>query len=693
MLAVAFLCVSVGCGRQSPPAGEWRSYGGSNAQDHYAPLTQIGPSNIGDLDIAWRYETGEGGLQTSPLMIGGRLFAVTPGQKVIALNAATGALIWKFESDDQSMQPTRGLSFWQGGNQRRLFVSASSFLYALDPDTGRPAPEFGEGGRIDLRRDLDRDPETSAVFMTSPGIVFKNLIIVGFRTSESPPAPPGDIRAYDVRSGALRWSFHTIPRPGETGHETWPAEAWRSAGGANNWAGMALDEDRGIVFAPTGSAVPDFFGGDRLGDNLFANSLLALDANTGRLRWHYQIVHHDIWDRDLPSPPVLVTVRRDGRTIDAVAQATKHGALFVFDRETGEPLFPVEERAVPQSDLPGERTAATQPFPLLPRPFARQTFTEDTLTRRTQAAYRDAREHFGGMRSEGPFTPWRLDQQTIVFPGFDGGAEWGGQAFDARTGVLYLNANDVPWVSSMAPTPPAASPAEALYTQHCAACHGAGREGAPPEFPSLRGIGSRLFDYQIAMIIAGGKGRMPGFPQISEADRSDLIDYLRAQPRGADREVAAAGVAARQPYTFTGYNRFRDPDGYPGTAPPWGTLNAINLNTGEYVWTAPLGEYPELSAQGVAPTGTENYGGPLLTASGLLFIGATVYDRSFRAFDAATGEVLWTRQLPYAGVATPISYMVAGRQFVVIAASGARDREGPQGSAYIAFALPSAAPR
>jgi len=688
-----------GCNRPGPAADEsWFVYGGNDAGQRFSPLDQIDRGNVAQLKQAWRFDAGtEGGLQTSPLVVGQRLFGYTTDQAVFALNAGTGKLIWRFEPKDRSGQPARGMSYWADGPRGRLFVTNLNYLYALDPATGKPVAGFGTGGRIDLREGLGRDPQQSAVFLTTPGIVYGDLIIVGFRTSENAPAAPGDIRAYDVWTGKLRWSFHTIPHEGEPGHESWPKDAWKTAGGANNWAGMALDPQRGIVFVPTGSPVFDFYGGDRAGDNLYANSVLALDAKTGKRLWHFQAVHHDLWDRDFPSPPTLLTVTRDGRRIDAVAQTSKQGFVFLFDRVTGRPLFEIEERAVPRSTVPGEVSAPTQPFPLKPAPFARQQLTEAMLTRRTPAAADAVRAQFRGMRSEGQFTPLGLDRPTVIFPGFDGGAEWGGSAADPARGMLFVNANDVPWYTQLVRNvaKPGAGRGGAVYAANCAACHGPDRAGSPPDIPSLVGVGSRMFDHEIGFTVISGKGRMPGFPQLSADDRNALVAYLKGNGKeepaasGDRSEVMAQGpAAARAPYTVAGYNKFVDPDGYPAVAPPWGTLSAIDMNTGATLWKVPLGEYPELVARGMRGTGSENYGGPIATGSGLLFIGATIYDRKFRAFDSANGKLLWETVLPYAGTATPISYSVGGRQYVVIATSGARNRKGPQGAAYVAFALP-----
>ena len=654
---------------------DWPVYGGNAAGQRHSALAQIDRANVDRLQPAWRFDAGPGDLQTSPLVIDGTLYATTPTQKVIALDAATGTLRWEFDPGASSEQPVRGLSWWSEGTEQRLFTSFNHYLGALDPQTGRPVASFGVDGRIDLREGLGRDPAAIAAFLTSPGIVHEDLIITGFRTSEADPAAPGAVRAYDVRTGTLRWIFHLVPQPGEAGHQSWPADAWKSVGGANAWAGMVLDAMRGIVYVPTGSATPDFYGGERAGDNLFANSLVALDADTGKRLWHFQAVHHDLWDRDFPSPPVLLTVQHGGRRIDAVAQTSKQGYVFLFDRVSGAPLFPIEQRPVPPSTVPGEHSAATQPVPSRPAPFARQQLDEDTLTARTPEVRAAALAAWRTFDNRGPFTPLALgDRPTVVFPGFDGGAEWGGPAVDPARGVLYVNSSDVASTGSLAELGALASRGEQVYRTQCAGCHGPDRQGTPPDVPPLPGISGMSAGAAAVKVIIGGRGRMPGFPQLMGADLFAVLSYIAGGaphvPPGKEAAPPRPDAAPPTRYVFTGYNKFRDPEGYPAVAPPWGTLNAIDLNTGEYLWKIPLGEYPALVAQGMANTGSENYGGPLVTDGGLLFIGATIHDRKFRAFDKDTGNLLWQTELPYAGVATPVTYSVGGRQYVVIAASG-----------------------
>ena len=691
--ALVLITASIGlpqASKKTPEAShEWQVYGGNPEGTRYSPLAQINRSNVGRLKVAWTYDVsgggGRGGLQTNPIVVHGVIYGNTPGGKVIALDGATGKLVWSWDSKNSS-QRVRGMTWWAQGSDRRIFAGVGRYVYALNATTGEVISSFGRDGRIDLHQDLGRDPEKQSVSLTSPGIIYKDLLIVGGRESEGLPASYGDIRAYDTRSGALRWAFHTIPRPGEYGYDTWPKDAWTYTGAANNWAGMTIDLKRGIVYVPTGSAASDFYGANRTGDNLFANCLLALDAATGKRIWHFQAVRHDIWDRDFPSPPTLVTVNRDGKSVDAVAQTSKQGYVYLFDRVTGKPLFPIEYRKYPASKLDGEVTAETQPLPTKPAPFARQLLTEDLLTNRTPEAHQWALEQFRTFRSEGQFVPLSVGKETVVMPGFDGGAEWGGSAFDPGSGLLFVNSNDLAWTSSMAPNTPAATGRE-LYTAQCAVCHGADLAGNGGQAPALTAIQSRRTEMEIADVIQKGAGRMPGFPNLRPAAIRTLVQYL---VHGDSKEEMAP--AAPSPfdlkYRFTGYKKFLDPEGYPAIAPPWGTLNAINLNTGEYAWKIPLGEYPELVEKGMKDTGSENYGGPIVTAGGLVFIAATNFDRKFRAFDKDTGKLLWETVMPSSGNCTPATYEVNGRQYVVIPAAGGKARSGGTAAVYVAFAIP-----
>lgn len=691
---IAFF-LAAGLAAAADPYREWAVYGGGPDSIRYSTLDQINRDNVARLSVAWTYDTGDAfpdsEMESNPIVVNGLLYATTPKLRLIALDAATGKLRWSFDPRRGERAfgkaRNRGVTYWSDGADQRILLAAGHWLYALDARTGAPIGEFGEDGRVDLRLGLGRPPEEMSISATSPGIVYKDLLIMGSSVSETLPASPGDIRAYDVRTGKIRWTFHTIPHPGEFGYDTWPKDAWQYIGGANNWAGMSLDIQRGLVFVPTGSAAFDFYGANRKGDDLFANTLLALNAETGERVWHFQAVRHDLWDRDFPAPPSLVTIERDGRRIDAVAQITKSGHVFLFERQTGRPLFPIEEYSAPPSSVDGELAAERQPLPLKPPPFARQIFSEDMATHRTPEAHAAVLARLRKVRSGGQFVPPSLEG-TVIFPGFDGGAEWGGAAFDPVSGWLYVNANEMPWILRLVEAPAGRkTTGRSLYSARCAGCHRQDLRGSPPEFPALAGIAARRTREQIAAIIRQGGGRMPAFAQLPPDAVAAIVAYVAA---GEDVPVAGVAPSAwpiEQKYMHDGYNKFLDPDGYPAVEPPWGTLNAIDLNKGEIAWKIPFGEYPELAAKGLRDTGSENYGGPVATAGGLLFIAATVRDRKFRAFDKTTGKLLWETTLPAAGNATPATYEVDGRQYVVIAAGGGK-WGAPSGGSYVAFALP-----
>jgi quinoprotein glucose dehydrogenase len=704
-----FLCVLVAAGAaiatvQSPEDADvhhWPVYRGDAGGTQYAPLAQIHAANVHRLTPAWEYHTGDATarstMHANPVVVDGVMYVTTPSMKVAALDAATGRERWTFDPTPHNARQAvirlrnRGVAYWKGAEGARVFDFVRDRVYAIDAASGQLITTFGQGGYIDLREGLGVDPETVGLEMTSPGAVYKNLLIVGSRVNESYDASPGHIRAYDVLSGQPVWTFHTIPREGEFGHDTWRWVEGERYGGANAWGGLTVDEARGWVFAATGSATEDFYGGFRKGTNLFANSVLALDAMTGQRKWHYQTVHHDIWDYDNPPAPILVTLRSGGVPRDVVVQLTKMGYTFVLDRDTGEPIFPVLERPVPASNVPGEQAWPTQPVPLKPPPLTRQTVTEADLANTSPEAREYALKEFRKYVSGPTFTPPTL-QGTLTQPGHLGGAEWHGGAFDPWLNVLYVNVNDAPTINQLRPVYGApgagANPLELgrrIYDRACAACHGGDRQGTPPAVPAL--VNPTLSPQDLQSVIAGGRNSMPAFPHFRPAEMTALSASLGS---GSDLELPY-GNSRSDPdpdrYTIDAYKLFLDQDGVPAIAPPWGTLNAIDLVNGEILWKVPLGEYPHLVAKGIRHTGTMNYGGAVATAGGLIFIAATA-DERIRAFESHSGRVLWEHQLPAGGYATPSVYMVEGKQYVAIAAGGGGKNGTKSGDSIIAFALP-----
>jgi quinoprotein glucose dehydrogenase len=662
---------------------DWPVYGGGTDHTHYSTLDQIAPSNVTRLQVAWTYETQDefpgSEMQANPIVVDGVLYATTPKLHVFALDAATGKELWTFDPNAGRPPASRFRHRGVAVTGDRVLFTYRNMLWAIDKKTGQPIRSFGVDGAVDMREGLGRSVAGVTVSASTPGVVFEDMLIIGSTVSETLPGSPGDIRAYDLKTGALRWIFHTIPHPGEFGYETWPPEAYKINGGANAWAGVTVDPKRAMVFAATGSASFDFYGSNRIGDDLFANTVLALDARTGRRIWHFQGVKHDLWDWDFPAAPTLVTVTRDGRPVDAVAQVTKTGYVYLFERETGKPLFPIEYRNVAASPLDGEQAAASQPYPVKPPPFTRQTLTEDMLTTRTPDAHAAVLKTFREYKTSGMYDPPNL-RGTIIFPGVDGGGEWGGPAFDPGTGLLYVNANEMPWMHKLVQRND-----KSLYGSNCASCHGDDLKGSPAT-PTLVGVGARRTREQLAQVIRQGTGRMPGFAEaLDNGAVNDLVNFLIT---GHDVAEGAGTNPNYLKYRSTGLKIFLDPDGYPAITPPWGTLSAIDLNAGEIRWTIPFGEYPKLVAQGLSNTGTDNYGGAIVTANGLLIIGATTYDNKFHVYDKRNGALLWETTLPAAGNATPSVYMVNGREYIVIACGGGKNGAA-SGGTYVAFALPA----
>lgn len=676
---------------------EWREYLGGPERNHYSALDQINTSNVHQLEKAWEYHTNDTSAQNqcNPIIVNGILYATTASVEVFALDASTGKEIWRYRNarDTQWFSKSRGVVYWEDRNDKRILFSAGSHLYALDATKGSLIESFGDSGYIDLKMGLGERAKDRFVAAPTPGTVFQDLIIMPLHLSESAGAAPGFIQAFNIKSGKLEWVFKTIPGPGEYGYETWEKDNYlnEEVGGANAWSGMSIDRDRGIVFVPTGSAAFDFYGGNRKGNNLFANCLLALDAKTGKRIWHFQFTHHDVWDRDLPAPPNLIKIKQKGRLIDAVAQITKQGFVYVFERETGKPVFPIDEIPVATDGVPGEVLSPTQPIPRLPKPFARNRLTEKDINPAAEN-YTELLEFFKGLRKNLYDPPSK--QGTIMFPGFDGGGEWGGAAFDPETGYMYVNANEMAWILKLedikSQSSNSLSNGNNFYIKYCQSCHKSDLTGnANSGYPSLVGIGSRRDRGYINKLLSGGKGMMPGFPQLSKEEKESLVDYLLGTEK---KEVVSGRQVSKSkiPYSFAGYNKFLDKNGYPAITPPWGTLTAIDLNTGEHVWQRPLGEFKELTAKGMPVTGTENYGGGVVTKGGLFLIAAT-NDKMFRAFDKLTGKLLWQKELPTSSFASLSTYENNGIQYIVLNVGGTK-LGAKKGDSFIAFKLKNSKP-
>ena len=718
LTTVLFLVIMTSCNTDfSKNYENWNVYGGTKDAMHYSSLTEVDTNNVNSLQVAWTYHTGDADtvshsqIQCNPIIVNGVMYALTPKMKLFALDAATGKKLWVFDPKvliaiDTNSQTRlsvsfsntgRGVTYWTDGkDDKRIFYTAGPFLICVDATTGKAINTFGNNGRIDLHDGLGRDVADRYVTSNTPGVIFKNLLIMGTRVAEDATAAPGHLRAYNVITGKQEWIFHTIPQPGEFGYDTFEdKDAWQHLGSANNWAGMSLDEEKGILFVPTGSVAFDFYGGKRLGDDLFGNCILAIDAATGKRIWHFQTVHHDLWDRDLPTAPVLATITKDGKKINAAIQITKSGFIFLFNRETGKPIYPVIEKTVPsQSELVGEKPSLTQPVPALPKPFARQDLNEDDLNNLVpDSSYLDIKKRFAFYKTGNIFNP-PSKEGTVIFPGFDGGGEWGGPAFDPTTGILYVNASEMPWVLTMIDVKNDEKNNESwlqagqrLYLQNCVACHGPERKGGG-NYPSLINVNKKYNETAFDQLISNGRKMMPAFNTLSGEEKNAIASFILDLKTNQIKKFVAPGKTKdpylELPYTNTGYNKFLTKEGYPAIKPPWGTLTAINLNTTEVVWKDTLGDYPELKAKGIH-SGTENYGGPVVTAGGLLFIAAT-NDSKIRAYNKRTGQLLWEADLPASGFATPSVYNLNGKEYLVIACGGGKLKT-KSGDAYVAFSL------
>lgn len=707
---IAATALLFGC-RENRKYDHWEVTGGTKEGIRYSTLDQFTLANVKNLQVAWEYKTGDADIanhsqmQCNPIVVDGVLYATSPQLKLLALDAATGKEKWVFDPKkpgdkrtqlDFILNNNRGVTYWTDGTAQRIFYVVGSWLHAVDAKTGSLVNSFGNNGRIDLHDGLGRDVSHLYVAATSPGIIYQDLLIMGSRVSEGTDAAPGHIRAYDVRTGEQRWIFHTIPQPGEFGHDTWDdPEAYKYIGGANAWSGFTMDEARGIVFVPTGSASFDFYGGKRKGTGLFSNCILALNAATGERIWHYQYLHHDVWDRDLPTPPALVTLKKDEKDVDAIAQPTKHGYIFILDRQTGEPLYEINEEPVPtETDAEGEVLWPTQPIPVFPEPFARQTFTEADLNHLLpDSSFNEIRERYRKYKKGHLFTP-PSREGTIFFPGLDGGAEWGGPAFDPETGIMYVNANEVPWIITLvdvkrdnASKRTYLSAGEDLYKRNCQSCHGASMQGGGNN-PTLIGVEKKYSLKTFTDLVSTGRRMMPAFAHLSEQQRDAIASYVLKLDELQRKDFISDDQSAdpsEVPYTISGYNKFVSKENYPAISPPWGSLSAVNLHTGKIEWKITLGEDEYFLKKGIV-TGTENYGGPVVTSTGLLFIAAT-RDSKIRAFNKSNGELVWEYKLPAPGFATPAMYSVDGKQYLVVTCGGGK-LGTTSGDSYIAFSLP-----
>jgi quinoprotein glucose dehydrogenase len=676
------------CSDKESATATWPTFGHDVSNNKFSALTDVDTSNVGNLQEAWRYEdtTEGGGVYFNPVMMDGRVIGLMPSNKLVALDAATGKLLWEFTPDSSAIPNwSKGMTY-HPGSPDRIFLISGGTLYAINAERGTVMEDFGDNGRVDFYEGLEvPDSMRTLVPVSSnaPGVVYNDLFIVGCKVPDELPSTPGDIRAFNINTGKLAWVFHVIPKPGEFGADTWGEHARQRNGGANCWAGMALDEKRGIVFVPTASPSFDFYGADRPGQNLFANCLLALDAKTGKRIWHFQTTHHDLWDRDNGSPPNLVTVKRDGKDIDAVALVTKMGYLFMFDRETGESLFEVNEVPVDTvSSMPGEQPWPTQPIPVNP-PFVRQGYQEKFFGR-SSAWIREeiAKNNY----KTGIYEPPSMEG-SVILPTAHGGANWGGATVNPQTNTLFVNATDIPWILKMTDLKKIRAAnqlnPEILYRTYCSSCHGADKRGSGVG-PDLTGRVKKYKPAQIESILRKGAPPMPSFKFLSEQQIDAIVAYVKDTV--AQQSFETASIPENdEPYGFNGYSFYLDPEGHPAIAPPFGTMTAIDLNTGDIVWQVPLGEDPQFKKMGIGNSGMFNRGGGIATAGGLIFIGATG-DNMFRAFDQRTGKILWEHQLPGMASSIPSTYAVDGKQYVVVSVNG-EERNNFKGG-YIAFAIP-----
>lgn len=703
--------------KKSKEYATWLDYEGTADSAQYSSLTQINKSNVSQLKQVWFYPAGIAGFRFgfNPVIVDDTMYVLGKNNSIVALDAATGETLWTHETNARTIT-SRGINYWESKDRsdRRLLFATDQILHAIDAKTGQTIDSFGTNGNVDLREGLGRDVNMIRNIQSgTPGRIFENLLILGSSTGEDYGSPPGDIRAYDVRTGKMVWIFHTVPHPGEPGYDTWPPDAYKYIGGTNDWGGMSLDEKRGIVYIPLGSPTYDFYGVDRIGQDLYADCLLALDARTGKHLWHFQDVHHDLWDYDLTASPKLLTIKHNGKNVDVVTQAGKTGYLYVLDRVTGKPIWPIVEKPVPASDIPGEQAWPTQPVPTAPPPFARLTYSPNDVNPYLSDTEREeAKEYIADSHNEGMFTPPGL-RNTLEPAGNSGGANWGSAAADPTTGWVYIRNKNAPTMLKLDPKPPRfsvggtpATQGHAIYLQNCATCHTSTLQGQPPAIPSLVDVVSRLGADQVRTTVQNGLSPMPAFPDLTSRDLDSLIAYLTAPSTSQlSPQIVAYLSAPTPPQPLTpdkvqyrsGYGYMMTPDGLPQISPPWGTLAAYDLNKGTLVWEIPDGGVTALEDKGIKNTGSvEPRGGVVVTAGGLIFDG-TKSDQTMRAYDKETGKVLWEVKLPAGPEGIPAVYMIDGREYVVqaanvltqIGAAPISPDELAKVQGYYVFALPS----
>ncbi|WP_276349077.1 pyrroloquinoline quinone-dependent dehydrogenase [Daejeonella sp. JGW-45] len=722
LLALTATLIYTGCkvypelagGKSADINRTWSIYKADSEGTAYSVLDQVNLSNINKLQLAWSHKFSDapqgsrgGNSESNPIIIDGVMYTMSARHRVYALNAATGEQIWAFDPFDGAAGGGvgRGVTYYEDGADKRIMFTGGDQLFSVNAATGELITSFGKGGKVSMNVGMRGDPDKISVIPTTPGTIYQDLYIIGNEVSELYGAEPGHIRAYNVKTGALVWTFHTVPQPGEVGYETWPKDAWKYVGGANSWGGISLDEKRGMVFLSTGSPTYDYYGKDRAGDNLFGNSVVALDARTGKYKWHFQTVHHDLWDYDLPAAPNLITVVHNGKKIDAVAQTSKLGYIYTFNRDTGEPLWPIEERPVPASDIPGEVTSPTQPFPTKPKPYSRQIITEADIANYSKGSHDSLLQRFRSFRYEGPFTPPSI-KGTFMMPGSRGGSSWGGGAVDPGKGIIYVKSNDSPEIATMKKVVQETADlskfeqGKALYMTYCVACHMPDKNGDESGNPSLVGIENRMSREDALNKIKRGGGKMPSFASVIAGKEEGIISFLFEKEPAAPRagreqsflkEIQANNAANKvadikpddQYLNLTAYGQFTDNQRRQGIKPPFGQLHAINLNTGEFEWTITLGNTPDSQLPGAPETGASGSAGPLVTKGGLLFIGST-RDRKLRAIDQKTGKVVWEYTLPGIANANPSTYWSNGKQYIAISVAG--DAANPAGY-MMAFAL------